>query len=106
MDDETRVILASIRAEIDKWKGRKFKFEGEEHQAAAKALMSDVNNLLAQLVVRPSVTNGYEAAKLGVYIASDWQADEEKPNEAAGLSLADLLGKPVKPEQPFVSYRR
>ena len=108
MEDETGVILASIRAEIDKWKGRKLKWEGEQHQAAAKALMSDVNNLLAPLVIRPSVVaaNGYEAAKRGVYIASDWQADEQKQSEAAGLNLADLLGSQKPPTQPPVSYRR
>jgi hypothetical protein len=108
MEDETGVILASIRSEFQKWKGRKLKFE-EQHQAAAKALMSDVNNLLAPLVIRPSVVaaNGYEAAKRGVYFPSDWQADEQKQSEAAGLSVADLLGSPPKPpEQPIVSYRR
>ena len=55
MEDETGVILASMRAEIEKWKGRQFKWEGEQHQAAAKALIGDVNNLLAPLVFRPSV---------------------------------------------------
>jgi len=100
MEDETGVILASIRAEFEKWKGRKLKWEGEQHQAAAKALMSDVNNLLAPLVFRPAVVkaNGYEAAKRGVYIASDWQAEEQKRIEAAALNLADLIGGPKVPE--------
>ena len=110
MDDETGVILASMRAEIEKWKGRKLKWEGEQHQAAAKALMSDVNNLLAPLVCRPAVVkaNGYEAAKHGVYIASDWQAEEQKQSETAGLSVADLLGglpKPPEPTQPIIRRR-
>ena len=108
MEDETGVILASIRAEIDKWKGRKLKWEGEQHQAAAKALMSDVNNLLAPLVCRPAVVkaNGYEAAKRGVYIPADWQAEEQKQSETAGLSVADLLGVlPKPPEQPIIRRR-
>ena len=110
MNDETRVILASIRAEIDRWKGRKLKFEGEEKQAEAKAIMSDVNNLLAPLLFRPSAVkaNGYEAAKRGVYIASDWQAEEQKQSETAGLSVADLVGvlpKPPEPTQPIIRRR-
>jgi hypothetical protein len=83
MNDETRVILASIRAEIDRWKGRKLKFEGEEKQAEAKAIMSDVNNLLAPLVFRPPAVkaNGYEAAKRDAECITGraWEAARSAP---------------------------
>ena len=83
MEDETGVILASIRAEFEKWKGRKLKWEGEQHQAAAKALMSDVNNLLAPLVFRPAVVkaNGYEAAKRDAECITGraWEAARSAP---------------------------
>jgi hypothetical protein len=54
MDGETSMMFASIQAEIDKWKGREFKFEGIDQMLAAMALHVDLMGILQPLILAPT----------------------------------------------------